>query len=222
MSKQFFQTRIGILLIFMFADMENPPSPRITSAMGSNPLWSSISNSINTSFSNPLRILLSCKHVVCCCHLSVCCLQSSFACIIKSLILSFNCPAVGGQSSDSFQAVINIEQLCKLKGFSVLFNLFFPKFCWLRPNYAEQHLSNEKIPDIWLWVCRLVHKQRTNWWEVCLRLLRGLGPIMVPHTSISVNSHVEHNVAESKSGADFSKNHQNLNFKVNFRCQKLS
>ena len=89
----------------------------------------------------------------------------------------------------------------KLKGFSVLFNLLFsPKFCWLRPNYAEQHLSNEKIADIWLWVCRLVHKQRTNWWEVCLRLLRGLGPIMVPHTSISVTSHMDHNVAESIRG----------------------
>ena len=95
-----------------------------------------------------------------------------------------------------------IEQPCKLKGVSVLFNLFFPKFCWLRPNYAEQHLSNEKIADIWLWVCRLVHKQRTNWWEVCLRLLRGLGPIMVPHTSISVTSHMEHNVAESIRGTD--------------------
>ena len=36
------------------------------------------------------------------------CLQSSFACIIKSLLLIFNRQAVGGQSSDSFQAVISI------------------------------------------------------------------------------------------------------------------
>ena len=31
--------------------------PRLTSTMGSNPLWSGISNSINTTFPNPMRIL---------------------------------------------------------------------------------------------------------------------------------------------------------------------
>ena len=120
--------------------------------------------------------------------------------VLRSFCSSGEKFTVGGQSLDSFQAISIIEQPCKLKGFSVLFNLFFPKFCWLRPNYAEQHLSNEKIADIWLWVCRLVHKQRTNWWEVCLRLLRGLCPIMVPHTSISVTSNMEHNVAEPIRG----------------------
>ena len=117
--------------------------------------------------------------------------------IIKQLV---------GSHQTVFRQSYSLSSLLNWKAFQSCLISFFPKFCWLRPNYAEQHLSNEKIADIWLWVCRLVHKQRTNWWEVCLRLLRGLGPIMVPHTSINVTSHMEHNVAESIRGSFCHKN----------------